>query len=321
MITRWLAQYIIIEELFMDDKENTVILDVADEKLADTEDNSNYNELDRLIILLINKDTWEILFKWCKENLTTSILLISGLGAIIQVLELAKINIAYIRFFSATQLISDGVLVLATVLIIIIAYNLFRFIFLSKDIMLYIEHRMEDKKLSKGSIDRYAILYFSVPLIFYIFLTGVVFRTFKENFFMNLVGLAFLYALVTVSFIYTYRYYEYLTSTTDEFRFKKIHTSISKWVRPLNMLVTAVSVPAVIILCLHVYKLPSNLENYAKVNQQVEKDYRDIESYDILYFNDTYLFVEIIRENKKSIAVYETKGVLFDKNIIVNEPS
>nr|WP_181718039.1 hypothetical protein [Psychrobacter sp.]QJS05186.1 hypothetical protein [Psychrobacter sp.] len=307
----------------MNDKKNIVILD-DDQKRIDTEKNNsdaNYNELDRLIILLMNKGTWEILFKWCKENLTTSILLISGLGAIIQVLELAKINIAYIRFFSATQLISDGVLVLATVLIIITAYSVFRFIFLSQNIRLYIELRMKDKKLSKDSTDRYAILSFLVPVIFYIFLTGVVFKTFKENFFMNLIGLAFLYTLLTVSFIHTCLYYEYLTSTTEDFKFKKIHISIAKWVRPLNILLTVVSIPALILLCLHVYKLPSNLENYTKVNQQVEKDYRDIDSYEILYFNDTYLFVEIIKGNKKSIAVYETKGVLFDKNVIVNEPS
>src|SRR5699024_2618217 len=76
----------------------------------------------------------------------------------------------------------------------------------------------------------------------------------------------------------------------------------------------------VAILGIKSYEIPNELENISKVEKRIEQDYKNIKSHKILYFNDKYLFIKLIRNNSTTIAIYETNEVMFDKNIIVNQP-
>lgn len=281
------------------------------------EEQAEYGELDRIIGTLFNRNTWLKLWEWCKHNLTTAVLVISGLGSAIQILELSKISIAYIRFFSVTQVISDGALVVATLVLLVISYTIFRFILLPESHILFMKQKIDKKRLSKGQVDRSSIFYFLAPVVFYATLTCIGFRYFKTHLFMSVIGLSILYVYLTAAFIYACHYYEYLRTTQDSFKFKDISRWISKWIRPLIIIMFTASLLVLTVFSLQAYKIPYNLENYSKVDQQVRKDYKDIRDHRILYFNDSYLFVEIYREDRKSVIIYETKGVLFDKNIIV----
>ena len=53
------------------------------------------------------------LIKVIKENLSIIILLPTVLGGIWQTLELISIDLSFLRFFSVTQLVSDGIVALS----------------------------------------------------------------------------------------------------------------------------------------------------------------------------------------------------------------
>src|SRR5688572_10530525 len=54
----------------------------------------------------------EITYDWIKENISVLVLAPTIVGGLWQLLELAFIDIAYIRFFSISQLVPDGILIL-----------------------------------------------------------------------------------------------------------------------------------------------------------------------------------------------------------------
>lgn len=301
----------------MDEIKNSTSSNSTNEKQATNHDYPD--KFDSILAFLFNKNTRTELLDWCKKYLATCVLIISGLGSAIQIFELGKINIAYIRFFSPTQIIPDGALVIATLILLILAYKILKSTLLGEDVLLAIENNINDKKLSKGKADLRSIPYFLAPVVFYGIMTFVGFYHFKENIFLSIIGISILYVYMGASFVYSYHYYEYLKTTPDTFKFKDTLLGISNWIRPTIILMVTASFLALAILSISAYKLPANLENYAKVDQQVHKDYKNIKSHKILYFNDTYLFVEIHRTDRKTVAVYETAGVFFDKNIIVTQ--
>jgi len=59
----------------------------------------------RFLIRLIHKS-------WIKDNISIIILVPTFLGGMWQIIELASIGTPFIRFFSASQLVSDGLLIL-----------------------------------------------------------------------------------------------------------------------------------------------------------------------------------------------------------------
>lgn len=63
-----------------------------------------------------------IRYKFCKDNLPMLIILPTILGGIWQVIELARIDLAYIRLFSINQLVPDG---LSIIFMCLIGYFLF----------------------------------------------------------------------------------------------------------------------------------------------------------------------------------------------------
>ncbi|WP_334420817.1 hypothetical protein [Acinetobacter soli] len=93
---------------------------------------SKESSSDRLPALNSSKKVYTELNKWLfirynffKENLPMLIILPTILGGIWQVIELALIDLAYIRLFSINQLVPDG---LSIIFICLIGYILFNFI-------------------------------------------------------------------------------------------------------------------------------------------------------------------------------------------------
>lgn len=60
------------------------------------------------ITRFLNEFKLHDLYKLLKDNITTLAILISSLGAFIQIFELSSVHVSYLRYFSATQLASDG---------------------------------------------------------------------------------------------------------------------------------------------------------------------------------------------------------------------
>ena len=62
--------------------------------------------------MFVNTIKLKIFFEFIKNNISVILLLPAILGGFWQIIELSKMSISYIRFFSATQLLPDGLLVL-----------------------------------------------------------------------------------------------------------------------------------------------------------------------------------------------------------------
>ena len=80
-----------------------------------------YSIIDRIF----DKSIWLKGLNLTKEYRPLILILISGLGAAIQIIEISKIDMAYIRFFSVTQLTADGTLVAITLLASYIIYKFY----------------------------------------------------------------------------------------------------------------------------------------------------------------------------------------------------
>ncbi len=91
-----------------------------------------------------------------KDNLNLLILFPTIIGGIWQVTELSLLSISFVRFFSISQLISDGILILITS---ILFYFLFRFL-----IGFYSLYK-EEKSLPKNIIGKISLLFFNIFLI------------------------------------------------------------------------------------------------------------------------------------------------------------
>ncbi len=63
-------------------------------------------------------------YELIKDNLSMIILLPTIMGGLWQILELSNMSISFIRFFSATQLLPDGLLILFIILPLYIAYKI-----------------------------------------------------------------------------------------------------------------------------------------------------------------------------------------------------
>ena len=56
------------------------------------------------------------IIKFLKEYLSLIIIIPTFLGGIWQILELSLMSISYVRFFSITQLVADGILIIIVII-------------------------------------------------------------------------------------------------------------------------------------------------------------------------------------------------------------
>lgn len=91
-----------------------------------------------------------------KDNLNLLIVFPTIIGGTWQVTELSLLSISFVRFFSISQLISDGILILITG---ILFYFLFQFL------MSFYSFYKEEKSLPKNIIGKISLLFFNIFLI------------------------------------------------------------------------------------------------------------------------------------------------------------
>jgi uncharacterized membrane protein YozB (DUF420 family) len=64
------------------------------------------------------------IYKYAKDNLSLIILLPTILGGLWQLIELSSLSFSFVRFFSVTQLLPDGLLILTMIILLYISYYL-----------------------------------------------------------------------------------------------------------------------------------------------------------------------------------------------------
>lgn len=213
------------------------------------------------------------IIKFLKEYLPLIIVIPTFLGGIWQVLELSLISISYVRFFSISQLVADGILIIMIIFPWIIGFMFFieKYKFIKNN-----------NTVVKNNIFLDIFLYFIIVLVFYmswIFLLQII----------NNIGIdTYLGYLILVMYIY-------LILFMLLFFLSKIFISCIEFI--LKIFKTkAISYTLVIILSFlmlfhHIFFIPESLENITNLPDGKIK-----------YFNDKYIFIEN-RENKNIIVV------------------
>lgn len=255
-------------------------------------------------------------FNLTKENIPFALIIISGLGGIIQLIEISKIDIAYIRFFSVSQLAADGTLVAFTLLTSYIMYRFYLSTLTAFDIIPNLKKAILNKDityLKKVTNDIPPVLGFLLAVM------GVAIFMHSEPFKVNLLLMIALSSMMIAGLAFVLKFF----TLHDEY-IKAIDCSPRKsWPN-----IILIATPAILIMYsiwnlsniyLGLYKIPTpeTLTNYSYVESRITQDYGKDKEYRIRYFNDKYMFIEITEEG--SIAIYKTDDILFNAQHIIIE--
>ncbi|MBC5836806.1 hypothetical protein [Flavobacterium muglaense] len=226
-----------------------------------------------------------------KEYLSVLIVIPAFIGGIWQGFELMSISIPYIRFFSISQIVSDGILIL---MFIIIAFS-YNFIGWFADILFFEKGKpepaevlsAEDYEIYKRKKLRYWLIFF---IIFYVFSVVFIYRLFDEK-----TTLSDFKGLVVSTFFCVF----ILNRCLDNCYFyaKEKHKEIFK---ACNILLFVLYFVFALYFSKRIHNLliaPTNIINIEQVKKDVANKYPNTKQ-EFLYFNDKYIFIKIIDKIK-----------------------
>lgn len=254
-----------------------------------------------------------------KESIPVLLAAISGLGALIQLFELSRIDIAYIRFFSVNQLVPDGILVALTLVACYITYRAYLVTLTVLDPITSLEKAIinQDKAHLK-QINK------EIPIIigFLLSVTAAVVFVEIKSFKVNISLMTIISSMMLAAFVFKYftlhkKYIESVYSSPENSRLKESLPNLVLILMPAGlMLYTAMNVGNAY---LDLYRIPTpeKLTNYNYIKSRITQDYGKDKEYEIRYFNDKYTFIEITQD--KSIALYKTDDILFNAQHIIIE--
>lgn len=292
---------------------------LENEKLKDDEDSNYIVETVKKLSILFELSTWKNVFEWSKQNTSTALVWISGIGAIIQVIELISIHPSYIRFFSVTQLISDGSALLAIFILVTITYVVAT-IFMPQHI---IKAMIGDinKKGSFNNYDKY-MRYIAISIGCCIAAKAFMelnIDEIKREMTFYIIVIAVIIAFLRFALEYYNTFDKYLQETSDSIRifgkfdFKYYYKAFNKFMRLATIMTIAIMSLKSTYFFIKASRLPYSLENYEIINDRIISDYKNLENYETLYFNDVYCFIKIKKNNEEQnkVIVYKTDEIMF----------
>ncbi len=256
---------------------------------------------------ITSRKTWLDGFNLTKENLGTALLLVSGLGAVIQIIELIKIDISYLRFFSVTQLAADGALAFVTVLYSFIIYRLYLITYTSMSIIPRLEKAIEDKD------NKYVPSEIMSVIALFVGVQGAAIFLNVEAFGDRSILMFTINAMMLATLFFVSKYFLLVRKhiKVSDISKKGIWSANFLVVSSVSITIYALIKIAGIYIELYRIPTPNKLNNYEYLASRVKKDYgiTDNNDYKPLYFNDKYTFVEI--KSNKSVIIYKTDDVMY----------
>lgn len=234
------------------------------------------------------------LYKLIKENLSLLIIFPPLIGGLWQVIELSSLSISFLRFFSVSQLVADGILILIVFLFFIAsllippiaAYWLFP-PSLSLNEAIEKSDQNPIKKEEKSFVDKNPFISFIGFYGFiYLLFWGMVkypVTSIKELLIYTFVGLLAIYYVRII----------YLRERRTTVKYKKLVYLCSIFVFISMFLYVS-------LFCRHMHNLfllPKDVINVERLKNNINCQYPK-DTVEILYSNDKYIFLEI--RNKKS---------------------
>lgn len=224
------------------------------------------------------------LYKTVKENLTLIAVIPTLIGGLSQVFFLAKLSPNLIKFFSLTQLISDGLFVLLFLIL-----SLFTVLPLAITNNLYFPTN-EEKKVENFNIK---LLYIIIA-----FLTFMIIMLINNQIFNLKTTVHFIIYLLSIYIIYTPFYY----FTKDYFR-----KQLGKY-----FLINVFFIINFFFGLKSFYVFNSNynnIQNFKNLVSEIEKKECYQTTPSILYFNDKFVFIEVESKGKKNIVIKKTEDL------------
>lgn len=221
-------------------------------------------------------------YRFFKENLTVFALVPTALGGIWQIFKLGFISINMIRFFSVSQLISDGIIILLIIFFPMFIYAL-----------PFVRSAVNQKKKGTNLFNKDLFLAHFIFIIFELILVlGVIF-CFEIYTYINIDNLSILLQRIHILYVALIVLY-FLIS-----KFLKDEILLQLTFILLAMIFVSITV----ISFNNISKNLNDVENFQHLIKTIQKEEKYSKAPQILYFNDQYIFIELEVNTKKSILI------------------
>ncbi|RXM44236.1 hypothetical protein [Flavobacterium sp. YO64] len=227
-----------------------------------------------------------------KDNLNIIIVVPAFIGGLWQALELMSISITYIRFFSISQIVPDGLLI---IMLIILSFS-FSAIGWFADILFFEKSSPQDAEaVSAEEYEKYRKAELKKHVIWFVFLYGFMLWTYLHNK-MNIID----YDYLEWTIPFTYIYLLLINRTLDKaYYFAK--EKYKKFYKGANVLLLILYI--VVIACIskgihNLFITPTNIVNIENIKKDVAHKFPNTKQ-ELLYFNDKYMFIKITSKIKK----------------------
>ncbi|WP_405226322.1 hypothetical protein [Dokdonia sp. Asnod1-B02] len=265
---------------------------------------------------------------WIKDNLTLIAVSVTLVGGIWQLLELLLLGIPYVRFFSASQLLADGIIVLLISLIGLLVYGF--------------SYTIEKIEVGtwKGELNWIGMIVLIFLHLLYLFLCfDFIYLIFQELLGENLpfrYQYYYLFLFIGIISIRNVMDSSYKKiKDNEEIKTAKANANrviswlIKRYDFLVNITYNAVTVFFYVFLIsitfwTHNYVYPTNMENTRKVEEYLCKEYfLSPEEYTIEYMNDKFIFIKnsgIVKEElellNKDYKTYHFDVIVLKENIL-----
>ncbi|SDF61903.1 hypothetical protein [Chitinophaga filiformis] len=257
----------------------------------------------------------KINYSWFKENIGMIVLIPTILGGIWQLAELLALGTPYIRFFSISQLVSDGLLVLSILsfcifgVLLVARTEIFRFgrlLFINEESpensgnTVNDEHFfIKDDKIDKHEkIFNYILFAVMLVAVFYWIYIGFFRQQLKYSVNWNKItpsGIISFFMYLGSAFIVLGSLVISILAIAE----KKVNFR-NKYIRRSGpLLVSLVLIPVFFFggkslrFFHNSFLMPDNLKNRDYIEQQIKTNNPRLEGWNIAYYNDKFVFVAI----------------------------
>lgn len=257
-----------------------------------------------------------------KDNIAIIVLIPTVLGGLIQLFKLGMIDLRYIRYFSVTQLVPDGllaILLLCIITVIVYIHNNFLLIKLS-----FIPEKLTTKLKLRSLISSLVIATGQVISITYAVVempsTEELLNSSNYSIAVNAVIYVGILAMVFYCFKYINLEKEYLRNTDHVVLIDNKLLKTSKSIFSAFSLILLISFIVIFLRMTYFFIEYMNeakgTYNYSKIEEIISNDFESYTDYKILYFNDKYTFVEVNVKDSNVITIYKTDNVFFNPTTI-----
>ena len=228
------------------------------------------------------------IIEYIKENLNIILIVPAFVGGLWQSIELMSISISYLRFFSISQIVPDGILILVLISVIVIATEIgtfFRLYILPRQTAVTVNEILdieEVEKKRKKEVRHLLIQFF----LLYVLTFVMVFISIKQG------------ARDIFDVFYKFFWAVFYITMLNNYLLQLYNVAVGKlkkYFKYFNLLLLVVYVMMFISIFKIIHKnflITNELDNIENI-QSILKEKYPTSKREILYFNDKYIFINV----------------------------